>query len=313
MGLSSKHVSGDHRDDIIQGFDWGGQITTVQQSSSRTPELSKPPPIRRHQPPQQSSEPPLKCPRCASTNTKFCYYNNYNKSQPRHFCKSCKRHWTKGGTLRTVPVGGGRKNKRPKISNPSTAAAATPAGAVRQEDHKPNNFPSRILHQSLINNPTSPPPLLQETRDSCVNINNGINGRADSTTISTGLNINNNQNAEFHEFTSLSSFDMMNNASVGPTPYNDHHHSLNLFDHNYTAGNILEYSMEESTITTVINYIPTSSGSGPSLWPGPNTTSSLEMPSYSWNWNEIDDVLTSSDHLNISWPDDDYDKAEIKP
>ncbi|KAL7130088.1 hypothetical protein ABFS83_13G110200 [Erythranthe nasuta] len=306
MGLSSKLVSGDHRDDIIQGFDW------VQQSSSGTPEISKPPPIRRHQPPQQSSEPPLKCPRCASTNTKFCYYNNYNKSQPRHFCKSCKRHWTKGGTLRTVPVGGGRKNKRPKISNLSTTTTTTAAAAaIRQEDDKPNNFPSRILYQSLINNSTSSPPLLQETRDSCTNVIIGINGGADSTTISTGLNININQNAEFHEFTSLSSFDILNNASVGPTSYNtDHHDSLNVFDHNYPAGN-LEYSMEESTITTV-NYIPTSSSSGPSLWPGPNTTSSLEMPSY-WNWNEIDDVLTSSDHLDISWPDDDYGKAEIKP
>ncbi|KAL5755790.1 hypothetical protein ACOSQ2_020536 [Xanthoceras sorbifolium] len=60
----------------------------------------------------------LKCPRCDSTNTKFCYYNNYNLSQPRHFCKNCRRYWTKGGALRNIPVGGGtRKNaakKRPK-------------------------------------------------------------------------------------------------------------------------------------------------------------------------------------------------------
>ncbi|KAE8700233.1 Dof zinc finger protein DOF3.2 [Hibiscus syriacus] len=55
----------------------------------------------------------VKCPRCESTNTKFCYYNNYSLSQPRYFCKSCRRYWTKGGTLRNVPVGGGcRKNKR---------------------------------------------------------------------------------------------------------------------------------------------------------------------------------------------------------
>ncbi|KAL5972558.1 hypothetical protein ACLOJK_039363 [Asimina triloba] len=57
----------------------------------------------------------LKCPRCDSSNTKFCYYNNYSLSQPRHFCKACKRYWTRGGTLRNVPVGGGcRKNKRVK-------------------------------------------------------------------------------------------------------------------------------------------------------------------------------------------------------
>lgn len=54
----------------------------------------------------------LRCPRCDSTNTKFCYYNNYNLTQPRHFCKTCRRYWTKGGALRNVPIGGGcRKNK----------------------------------------------------------------------------------------------------------------------------------------------------------------------------------------------------------
>nr|WDD38919.1 dof zinc finger protein [Fagopyrum tataricum] len=53
------------------------------------------------------------CPRCASTNTKFCYYNNYSLAQPRYFCKGCRRYWTKGGSLRNVPVGGGcRKTRR---------------------------------------------------------------------------------------------------------------------------------------------------------------------------------------------------------
>lgn len=31
----------------------------------------------------------LPCPRCDSLETKFCYYNNYNVNQPRHFCKNC--------------------------------------------------------------------------------------------------------------------------------------------------------------------------------------------------------------------------------
>ncbi|KAE8712098.1 hypothetical protein F3Y22_tig00110264pilonHSYRG00304 [Hibiscus syriacus] len=62
----------------------------------------------------------LKCPRCESTNTKFCYFNNYSLSQPRHFCKTCRRYWTRGGALRNVPVGGGcRRNKRRKGSNRS--------------------------------------------------------------------------------------------------------------------------------------------------------------------------------------------------
>ncbi|XP_022868945.1 dof zinc finger protein 4-like [Olea europaea var. sylvestris] len=90
-------------------------------------ELPKPPPPTRRS--HQQSE-LLKCPRCDSTNTKFCYYNNYNKSQPRHFCKACKRHWTKGGTLRNVPVGGGRKNKRLKTSNASSTTTASGAATT---------------------------------------------------------------------------------------------------------------------------------------------------------------------------------------
>lgn len=62
----------------------------------------------------------LKCPRCDSTHTKFCYYNNYSLSQPRYFCKTCRRYWTKGGTLRNIPVGGGcRKNKKVSSKKPN--------------------------------------------------------------------------------------------------------------------------------------------------------------------------------------------------
>ncbi|KAL2901000.1 Dof zinc finger protein DOF3.5 [Bienertia sinuspersici] len=57
------------------------------------------------------------CPRCGSSNTKFCYYNNYSLTQPRYFCKGCRRYWTKGGSLRNVPVGGGcRKSRRSRSS-----------------------------------------------------------------------------------------------------------------------------------------------------------------------------------------------------
>ncbi|DAD49704.1 TPA_asm: hypothetical protein HUJ06_031765 [Nelumbo nucifera] len=66
------------------------------------------------------------CPRCASANTKFCYYNNYSLSQPRYFCKGCRRYWTKGGSLRNVPIGGGcRKTRRAKSSKfPPTKAVS---------------------------------------------------------------------------------------------------------------------------------------------------------------------------------------------
>ncbi|XP_059648829.1 cyclic dof factor 1-like [Cornus florida] len=54
----------------------------------------------------------LPCPRCNSMDTKFCYYNNYNVNQPRHFCKNCQRYWTAGGTMRNVPVGSGRRKNK---------------------------------------------------------------------------------------------------------------------------------------------------------------------------------------------------------
>ncbi|KDP44967.1 hypothetical protein JCGZ_01467 [Jatropha curcas] len=80
----------------------------------------------------------LKCPRCESTNTKFCYFNNYSLSQPRHFCKTCRRYWTRGGALRNVPVGGGcRRNKRSKGNNnnnrsksPTKAGSASSNGLI---------------------------------------------------------------------------------------------------------------------------------------------------------------------------------------
>lgn len=66
----------------------------------------------------------VKCPRCDSPNTKFCYYNNYSLTQPRHFCKTCRRYWTNGGSLRNVPIGGGcRKKQKLKTSSSSSLSS----------------------------------------------------------------------------------------------------------------------------------------------------------------------------------------------
>ncbi|PWZ36662.1 Dof zinc finger protein DOF5.8 [Zea mays] len=94
-------------------------------------------PARKGQQPRQQQ---LECPRCRSTNTKFCYYNNYSTAQPRHFCRACRRYWTHGGTLRDVPVGGasrraatggGGKRRRvsaePSSPPPSVADACLPS------------------------------------------------------------------------------------------------------------------------------------------------------------------------------------------
>lgn len=83
----------------------------------------------------------LNCPRCNSTNTKFCYYNNYSLTQPRYFCKTCRRYWTEGGSLRNIPVGGGsRKNKRPSSSS-STISSSNSAPTL------PNKIPD-LPHQN---------------------------------------------------------------------------------------------------------------------------------------------------------------------
>lgn len=93
---------------------------------------------------QPPSAAPLNCPRCDSSNTKFCYYNNYSLSQPRHFCKACKRYWTRGGTLRNVPVGGGcRKNKRLKTTTTTTVTSTTTATTT------PTTQNPRLLHNNI--------------------------------------------------------------------------------------------------------------------------------------------------------------------
>ncbi|WVZ87701.1 hypothetical protein U9M48_034299 [Paspalum notatum var. saurae] len=78
--------------------------------------------------PKQLPQQQLECPRCQSTNTKFCYYNNYSTAQPRHFCRACRRYWTHGGTLRDVPVGGAsrRSGKRRRVDPASSSASPPP-------------------------------------------------------------------------------------------------------------------------------------------------------------------------------------------
>ncbi|XP_010515404.1 PREDICTED: dof zinc finger protein DOF3.4-like [Camelina sativa] len=79
--------------------------------------------------PNTEQQEQLPCPRCDSNNTKFCYYNNYNFSQPRHFCKGCRRYWTHGGTLRDIPIGGGTRKgaKRSRTCSSSNSASSVSA------------------------------------------------------------------------------------------------------------------------------------------------------------------------------------------
>ncbi|KAJ4829175.1 hypothetical protein Tsubulata_007038 [Turnera subulata] len=103
--------------------------TTMEGSTSRPLLERKPRPLKDHA---------LNCPRCNSTNTKFCYYNNYSLNQPRYFCKTCRRYWTEGGSLRNVPVGGGsRKNKR----SPSSTSSPSSSKKLNTGDPNPHVFP----------------------------------------------------------------------------------------------------------------------------------------------------------------------------
>ncbi|KAG2333464.1 hypothetical protein Bca52824_004644 [Brassica carinata] len=117
-------------------------VTCLSNSTQLDHDQKKPSPVpgaAKPQPPELT----VRCPRCDSTNTKFCYYNNYSLSQPRYFCKSCRRYWTKGGTLRNIPVGGGcRKNKRSTSSTtrslrttPEPAFTAASLGGYSNNDH----------------------------------------------------------------------------------------------------------------------------------------------------------------------------------
>ncbi|PKA53945.1 Dof zinc finger protein DOF3.5 [Apostasia shenzhenica] len=110
------------------------------------------------------------CPRCDSSNTKFCYYNNYSLTQPRYFCKGCRRYWTKGGSLRNVPVGGGcRKNRRGKSArlpcDPTTSSSRTGNGPAAPES---GLRPDLALDDMFVSRPRPPASSVGSTIDMAV-------------------------------------------------------------------------------------------------------------------------------------------------
>jgi hypothetical protein len=280
MGLSSKQVSSD-------GLDWTQNLLQ---------ELPKPPLRRQQQQNQQQQSEPLKCPRCDSANTKFCYYNNYNKSQPLHFCRTCKRHWTKGGTLRNVPVGGGRKNKRIKkataAASASTAATTSNTLEAIQGQHQRQTLPvplgdqrscmSEILYQSLLRPPSSLPQK------------NLINSGNNNSNICLGstLPLSVDQNIQF-PFSSSSSF------NTNPFSVSASFPSSNVY--NYSE-EINTKEVQEPTITSIM---ANTSSTATQPWQIPTTTSGMDISTY-WNWDDIDPFASTD--LNLPWDD-----SEIKP
>lgn len=129
----------------------------VENSIQKVPPMSE----RKARPQKDQA---LNCPRCNSTNTKFCYYNNYSLSQPRYFCKTCRRYWTEGGSLRNVPVGGGsRKNKRSNNNNSSSNSSTSLSSSKKFPDLNPKIHQGQDLNLAC---PLPPPPTTQNYNNS---------------------------------------------------------------------------------------------------------------------------------------------------
>lgn len=284
MGLSSKQVSN-------RGLDWNQTLLQDQDL-----ELPNPLPMRKQQPKQQQQSQQseaLKCPRCDSTNTKFCYYNNYNKSQPRHYCRACKRHWTKGGTLRNVPVGGVRKNKKIKKSttSPSSGTTTTSISTTTTSNGKNDvdfNAPLAVTDQKSIPSSLYQPLMQQDL------MSTRVDSECEDLGIGNGMFLSSNgpfpQNQSFlFPFSTSCSFDTNPCAAVS-TPMR----SSNV----YNYGEEFKL-MEEPTINTGDN--------NTQAWeiPAATSTTNMEMPNY-WSWEDIDSLVSTD--LNVPWDDSDVVK-----
>ncbi|KAK7400535.1 hypothetical protein VNO78_11744 [Psophocarpus tetragonolobus] len=316
MGLSSKQVSS-------SGLDWKQTLLEAQNL-----ELPKPNLMRKQQQQQNQPSESLKCPRCDSTNTKFCYYNNYNKSQPRHFCRACKRHWTKGGTLRNVPVGGGRKNKRVKKSitpttssinttTPTTITSSTCTTTVttsianmdamlassRMTIQTPLADDQKNVASSLYQALIRPPPLLLqqnlmntrdiEGKDFGIGIGVGIgNGIFPSSTLPLP---HQSQSLLFPFPTSTSSFD------TNPCSVSTSLRSSNVYNYGQEFK-----AMEEPTINSTTTIVPCTSGTNTHPWEIAATSGIGLGTSNYWNWEDFDSLVSTD--LKDPWDD-----SDIKP
>ncbi|KAL1369389.1 dof zinc finger protein DOF3.5-like [Arachis hypogaea] len=141
------------------------------------------------------------CPRCGSSNTKFCYYNNYSLTQPRYFCKGCRRYWTKGGSLRNVPVGGGcRKNRRGNKTLRQSLEGLNFKNSSSSPSHdhtsnNPNPNPNSIIGHHHSNRSSSPVIADGPNIDLALVYANFLNQKPNS---GDGVVENNNNNQDHH-------------------------------------------------------------------------------------------------------------------
>ncbi|CAN1246137.1 Cyclic dof factor 1 [Linum grandiflorum] len=109
----------------------------------------------------------IPCPRCNSMETKFCYFNNYNVNQPRHFCKNCQRYWTAGGTMRNVPIGAGRRKNKHLASQYRQILVENPEHSPPPPPPPPPEQPGVVLK---FGHEEAPPPSLSQSMQNSLTI-----------------------------------------------------------------------------------------------------------------------------------------------
>ncbi|KAL1334260.1 hypothetical protein HN51_063182 [Arachis hypogaea] len=267
----------------------------------------------------------LKCPRCDSLNTKFCYYNNYNLSQPRHFCKNCRRYWTKGGVLRNVPVGGGcRKSKR---SNDNKTAKTS------KNNNSNNNSATATSSAETPPQTTSSqaPPTDQNSNSHSSSESSNLTAAAAAATIGTTelnsdsskllIHENNNNNAssnpnlesgifsEIGTLTSLMVSSSSNNDALAfgfggggvvpdATSFQWHQQQKLPENLNGSGGSLLDHHGHGSTVTVDLSALPSKTGNGgfgPLDWQAGVDQGLFDLP------NSVDHAYWSQ----TQWPDHD--------
>ncbi|KAL8244115.1 hypothetical protein R6Q59_010373 [Mikania micrantha] len=171
LGHTSLEDEKENRADAIKDqFKSNCTETKAESDNPKTPSIDEE--TRTEETKQESSNPQSKtlkkpdkilpCPRCTSMDTKFCYFNNYNVNQPRHFCKSCQRYWTAGGAMRNMAVGAGRR-KNKNLANHSrciTISQETVTTCNSAPENLQNGFHSQVHSIPKVSWPYIPVPTI---------------------------------------------------------------------------------------------------------------------------------------------------------
>lgn len=271
---------------------------------------------RRLRPHNHPNHQALKCPRCDSLNTKFCYYNNYNLSQPRHFCKNCRRYWTKGGVLRNVPVGGGcRKAKRAKTkSSPETADAAPPPPHLDQQNSNSNSSSENSSLTAAANNVANSAAGGAEAVSAQSSQSNLLNHATEykffgsNSAFDTGLLEQGSDCGIFSEIGNFSNLISTSSSETMPfgfgimNPHEWHNQNQNQQKMNpeIIAGNLLNQTVEEVELTALQNR---SNEFGPLDWQGHGDQGLFDLPTTVdhtyWSQNQWN---SDQDHPSLYLP-----------